>query len=302
MQLKSFSAMKKMTAESSGLYTLTDEDVACVQQILLDMMDEIDAFCRKHKLTYVMTGGCALGAVRHGGFIPWDDDIDICMPREDYDRFAKLFPAEQSERYHLQEIRSCEGYDLNFMKIRLKGTVFCELQDPEPEKAGVFIDVFPIEHVYSSKWKRTIQYLYTDGLQFICSCVRMRVKKKRLLEYAGESDASKIIRLKAAIGTLFSFRSFRSWLLMTERWSSRCRETDSPWISIPMGRGHFKGELYPADWFYPPKELDFSGHCYQFPAQIENYLERMYGDYRKLPPVEEREHHSVLKFHPGKAD
>lgn len=301
MGLKSFSAFKQMAAQSNRLYTLTDEDTRKVQQKLLDMMEDVDGFCSKNHLTYVMTGGCALGAVRHQGFIPWDDDIDICMPREDYDRFAREFAEYYAAKYHVQEIQSCQGYDLNFMKIRLKGTAFCELLDPEPEKAGIFIDIFPIEHVYMSPWKRTLQHLYSDGLQFICSCVRIRSKKARLLEYAEDKSVVRIIRLKAVLGTLFSFKSLRSWLLLTERFVSRCREKDSTLISIPVGRGHFKGELYPTDWFYPPKRMNFSGHDFACPAKTENYLEQMYGDYMTIPPEEKREHHSVLAFDLGEA-
>lgn len=301
MGLKSFSAFKQMAAESSRLYTLTEEDTRKVQQKLLDMMQDIDGFCTRNQLTYVMTGGCALGAIRHQGFIPWDDDIDICMPREDYDRFAREFSGEYTAKYYVQEIQTCPAYDLNFMKVRLKGTEFCELLDPEPEKAGIFIDIFPIEHVYMSSWKRSLQHLYSDGLQFICSCVRIRGKKERLLEYAQNKDIVKMIRLKAAIGTLFSFRTLRDWLLLTERFVSRCKEKDSSLISIPVGRGHFKGELYPTDWFYPPKRMDFAGHSFAFPAKTENYLKQMYGDYMSIPSKEEREHHSVLSFDLGKS-
>lgn len=296
MGLKSFSAFKKMAADSKELYTLTEEDTREVQKRLLAMMEDVDRFCTEKHLTYVMTGGCALGAVRHQGFIPWDDDIDICMPREDYDRFIHSFRKEYGQQYELQEIRSCEKYDLNFMKLRLKGTVFCELLDSEPEKAGIFIDIFPIEHVYTSTLRRTLQYLYSDGLQFICSCVRIRKKKERLLRYAEDPGVIRMIRLKSAIGFLFSFLSFRKWLLLTERMVSRCKETDSPDITVAVGRGHFKGELYPADWFYPPKRMRFEDHLFAFPAKTEKYLAHMYGDYMTIPPEEEREHHSVLAF------
>ena len=302
MGLKSFSAFKQMAAESNRLYTLTGEDTKKVQQKLLDMMEDVGAYCSSHHLTYVMTGGCALGAVRHQGFIPWDDDIDICMPREDYDRFAAAFAGAFEEKYEVQEIRSCQNYDLNFMKIRLKGTVFCELLDPEPEKAGIFIDIFPIEHVYMSSWKRSLQHLYSDGLQFICSCVRVHSKKAKLLEFAEDKSVIRMIRLKSAIGALFSFQSLRSWLLLTERFVSRCKEKDSSLISIPVGRGHFKGELYPTDWFYPPKRMDFAGHSFAFPAKTHNYLKQMYGDYMTIPPEEKREHHSVLAFDLGEAE
>ncbi len=269
-----------------------------MQQVLLGMMDDIDSFCRDTGLHYVMSGGCALGAVRYSGFIPWDDDIDLCMPRCDYDRFRELFLQQFADKYDVQEVRVCEYYDLNFTKIRLKGSVFREPLDPEPERAGIFIDLFPIENTANNALLRKMQQILSDGMQFICSCVRIHKKKELLLGLAGNAEGgTRVIRIKAAIGRCFSFISFRRWLLWTERVLSMCHNENSHYIAIPTGGKHFKGETYPRECFFPEERMDFAGHSYCRIHDIENYLQQMYGtDWMTPPPEDERQYHVLAAF------
>ncbi len=295
--LSTYSLFKNMTAGSDRVHTLTDEETREVQQILLVMMDDIHAVCRVNGFHYVLTGGGALGAVRHKGFIPWDDDLDVCLPRRDYDRFRQCMMEAYPEKYYIQEIHACPDYDLNFMKVRLVGTTFCEILDPEPEKAGVFIDVFSIENVRDGKLARKFQRLFSDGLQFICSCIRIRKKREKLYELAGNSgEAKSAIRRKSAIAVPFSIIPFRRWLIMTDRVISRCKNESSRDLAIPAGVRHFYGELCPRDWFFPEREADFAGRKYCIMAQAEKYLFQMYGDYMEIPPVEKRERHGLLEF------
>ena len=294
--LSTYSIFRHMAHNSEDIHMLTEEETQQVQQVLLRMMDDIHAFCKAHGLHYVMSGGCALGAVRHGGFIPWDDDIDICMPRKDYDHFRELFTKEFPEKYYVQEIRACDGYDLNFTKIRLVNSVFCEPLDPEPDKAGVFIDLFPIENTANHFLLRKLQQLMSDGMQFICSCIRIRKKKERLLNMVGDSiEATKAIRMKSWIALPFSVISFRRWLIWTERVLGMNHNETSDYIAIPTGGKHFKGETYPREWFFPERLIDFEGRQYYAMRGIENYLGQMYGaDWMTPPPPEKRERHAVL--------
>lgn len=301
-KLSTYSVFKKMVLNNESIHMLSQEEVDQVQNILLKMMDDIHRTCEEEDLTYVLSGGCALGAVRHGGFIPWDDDIDLCMPRKDYDRFRALFLKRHGDRYFVQEIRADERYDLNFMKVRLKGSVFLEFLDPEPEKAGIFIDIFPVENVSDNRALRQLQWLLSDGMQFICSCLRIRSKRARLLEMAKNSpEAAAAIRKKAAIALPFGVIPFRRWLLWTERILGRNKNEHTRYVSIPTGGKHFKGELYPREWLFPAKKLCFADREFCGMAQPECYLRQMYGDYTKLPPENERERHALLAFKlPGK--
>lgn len=301
--LETFGAFKNPADSAEECHTLSDGDVRKVQRVLLMMMDDIHTLCRRERLEYVITGGCALGAVRHGGFIPWDDDIDVSMPRADYDRFAELVTRAFPDKYDVQEIRADRTYDLNFMKLRLKGTCFREAFDPARGggRDGIFIDIFPIENVYDHALAQLWQGIRSDGLQFVCSCVRLRQKKDRLepLMRKGAPLAG-TLRFKTALGGAFGFMSFRSWLLLTERALSCCRDGKSRLIAIPVGRGHFRRERYPRTWFFRPKLKPFADRRYFFPAKTERYLRRLYGDYMKIPSESERERHSVAEFDLGK--
>lgn len=295
--LSTYSVFKHMVLHNQSIHMLSQKEVREVQQILLQMMDDIHNVCEEHHLHYVISGGCALGAIRHGGFIPWDDDMDICMPRRDYDRFRQCFVEHFPDKYYVQEVRACKGYDLNFMKVRLKGTDFCEFLDPEPEKAGIFIDIFSVENAADNRILRTIQWLLSDGMQFICSCLRIRRKRQRLLEMAGDDKgAVRAIRIKSVLAIPFRLIPFRRWLLWTDRILGMNKNEHTKYVSIPAGGKHFKGELYPRDWIFPEEEIEFEDRKYYAMARIECYLQQMYGDYMKIPPEEEREKHALLSF------
>lgn len=295
--LSTYTIFKRMAVQNPDMHLLSPEEVRAVQQVLLSMMDDIHAFCEAYHLTYAMCGGGAIGAVRHGGFIPWDDDIDLCMPRQDYDRFRDLFLREQSGKYYVQEIRISKGYDLNFMKVRLKNSTFCEPLDPEPEKAGVFIDILPVENVYANRVLRGIQWLLSDGLQFITSCVRIRKKRRRLLEMAGEyQEAVRAIRLKSLIALPFCILPFRAWLLLAEKALMMNHDHASALVSIPTGGKHFRGEIFRRETLFPAKLVPFAGRKYYSMGALDVYLTQRYGDYMTLPPEEEREQHALLSF------
>ncbi len=298
--LGTFNLLKNWASRTEGHYTLSGEDLRSVQRVLLMMMDDIHDLCVRERIEYVMTGGCAIGAVRHGGFIPWDDDIDVCMPRADYDRFADIVEKSFPGKYEVQEIRRDKGHGLNFMKLRLRGTKFREASEADRDEAGVFIDIFPIENVYDNAVSQLWQGIRSDGLQFICSCVRLSQMKDGLKVFADASGRlPAVLRFKLALGRIFGFMSLRSWLLLTERALSCCGDNASKRVAIPTGRGHFKGERYPRKWFFKPVLREFEGREYFFPARIKLYLSRLYGDYMKIPPREQRESHSVLEFDLG---
>ncbi len=295
--LETFGTFKRMLANNPSLTVLSGEDLLLVQKTLLSVMDDIHTVCRANDLTYFMSGGNALGAIRHGGFIPWDDDIDLYMPRSSYARFRDCMLRAFPEKYAVHEIHTNTVYDLSFMKVRLKGTVFLEALDEEMEEAGLFVDIFPMENVANGALLRKLQRVLSDGMLFVCSCVRIRKKKAKLLALAnGDARAEKAIRLKAAIALPFSFVSLRRWLLWTDRVLSMVKREDTAYVSVPSAPGHFMGELFPRAFFFPPTPLSFEGRNYDFLAQPLPFLEKKYGDYMTLPPEEEREHHVLLKF------
>lgn len=135
------------------------QSVKQVQQKILEVMKYIDALCRKHGITYYIMGGTALGAVRHGGFIPWDDDLDIFMTSSEYARFKSVFEAEQSPLFILQEWRTTPNY-LEYAKVRMNGTTFIEesFKDRKDLHQGIYVDIMILHKVPENQFLQKVVY------------------------------------------------------------------------------------------------------------------------------------------------
>jgi lipopolysaccharide cholinephosphotransferase len=231
--LETNALIRKLSVENDKLYALSEKDIRAVQKALLDMAKDFHTFCIKNGFGYFLCGGSALGAERHGGFIPWDEDLDIAMPRKDYDRFAAQFELEFGDKYHIQSIYQGGKYDLPFMKIRKKGTRFLELFEPEPEHAGLFVDIYPLENVPDFALWRIIHGSISDFLHLCCSCVRMRAKRERYFEYYDDPQILKIVKIKAFLGGCLGFFSLNRWCRMADGWASLCKNENSQKVSFP---------------------------------------------------------------------
>ena len=128
---------------------MTEKELLRVHELELVIAEEIKRLCTKHHISYFMIAGTLLGAVRHGGFIPWDEDMDFGMTRKNYDRFVRICQKElDSSRFFLQTMETDPGYTYAFAKIRLLGTVFTEALAKDSKAAnGIFVDIFPFDHV-----------------------------------------------------------------------------------------------------------------------------------------------------------
>lgn len=296
--LKTFQKLKKAAASNSRLKHLTDAELNALQGVLLEMLTDLDALCRRNGLCYLLTGGSALGAVRNKGFIPWDDDVDILMPRADYEKLAACVEKELSHKYWVQSLASGEKYDLNFLKFRKKGTLFVEIYDNEPENAGICIDVFPLDDTYDNPIASKLYGVVNEGLFLMASCVRMHQKKERLLQYTESPSLARSIRLKCAIGRLLnSRRNPQLWYRRCERWSKKILNPTSRYLAVSAGRGHYFGEHYLRSDLYPTKETPFEGHLFQIAQNPHAFLKTLYGEgYRQEHKEYERESHGLIRF------
>ena len=294
--LETNTLFRKLAIGNHKLRELSDEDVKAVQHILLDMLTDLDELCRKNGLSYFICGGTALGAVRHKGFIPWDEDIDISLPRKDYDKLAKLVKEQYADKYWVQNINDTRKYDLNFMKIRKKGTTYVEMFETEEDKAGVFIDIFPIENSYDNPLRRRIHGLWVEFLLLCASCVRISKKEKMLEEYFDQRKVKKVVKFKSFIGKCLSFYSVQKWCRIVENAASSCKKENTKYITIPSGRKHYFGEMYTRTSFFPPKEIEFEGRRFYTMSNPDEYLTKLFGDYMRVPKEEERERHSIVKL------
>lgn len=293
---------RKFAIGNDKLCELGDDKIKGIQAVLLEMLTDFDDLCRKNNLTYFLVGGSALGAVRHKGFIPWDEDLDIGMPREDYERFSEIFLKACSEKYWLQSIEQSKLYDLTFMKIRKKGTRYVELFETEPEHAGVFMDIYPLDNVPDNKIARFFHGMISDFLYLCCSCVRVHKKKNRFLEYLDDKRAIRLVKIKAFLGFCLSFFSLHKWCVIADKWSKKYKNNNSRLVSFPCGRKHYFGEICTRASFLPVKETVFEDKKFYIMNNPHEYLGGLYGDYMEIPDVWGRERHSVLELDLGESD
>ncbi len=261
--------------------TLTAEQLRKLQLIELEMLIEVDRICRLLDIKYNIIGGTLLGAVRHGGFIPWDDDADLAMLREDYEKFTAACKRElDNNRFYFQDASNTPGYRWGYGKLRRKGTIFLrENQEHMPYEQGVFIDIFPLDAVPDSYGKRKIMDIY-------CFCLR-----KILWSAVGRfSDKNLFVRMLYKLLYHIPFR----WIYKNLKWLiSQCAQINSAEVRILLMPSPSRECCYHRHWFESTKRLLFEGVELSGMDDYDGFLKWEFGDYMKMPPEEKRKVHPV---------
>lgn len=262
-----------------------DELLARIHKVSLYILLAFDKVCRENDLTYFLDSGTALGAVRHGGFIPWDDDVDVGMPRKDYERFLQIGQTALSDEFFIQTRETDSAYKRNAAKIRLKATVFQEFDDSPFKENGFFIDVFPFDNVPGNKFRAKFHII---KLALVCRVV-----------CSWESRKSAISRLHGAIRKIIKKIPQSFIAQMNEKYIKKCRKyenIDTGYVACHYwGMTYFglKARVFDIKKLLPVKEIQFEGYPVKIMQDADYYLKKMYGDYMSLPPESERHGHHL---------
>jgi len=262
-----------------------------LHESLLEILNFIDRFCSANNLKYYLIGGTALGARRHKGFIPWDDDLDIGMPRLDYEKFRKLMYKLDDRVYRIQDETTEPNYFLPFAKIRKQGTIFREYVSKDLYKDnGLFVDVFPIDTF--SKIDGKLNKLELKKAQLIKHELRFRYCKWYYKERFDMKEYSKAVISAIPYACYSRDDLFRK----LKKISVSQIDKSAKFAANIAGTNKICREIMPYDVFYPLKLIKFEGREYPCVNDIDTYLTNLYGDFMKLPPAEKRRTHEPLEL------
>lgn len=255
---------------------------------MLEALIEIDRICKIHDIDYWLDAGTLLGAVRHGGFIPWDDDIDICMTRNDFNRFLELAPDTLNEsKFFLQTPYTDSEYITSNIpcKFRVNNTFILENHEQEfdcykeESHHGLFVDIFPYDKYSSHKLIRYLERFLSIGYR-----LHVLTKYKNLPPF--KFWASRLTKP-------FTHFSFLEWYKQKQINYMEAKKEGyllGAGCETPFSRAYFSTKE-----IFPTKSILFEGHTFNAPNNIDEYLLKMFGtNYMTLPPIEERKSHGII--------
>ena len=266
-----------------------------LQLVELGILKDINRVCCEHGITYWLDSGTVLGARRHGGFIPWDDDIDLGMPRADYERFLEIAPSALGKSYRITSPRTDAHQAALFAKVMLAGTRFVTDETEEAGfEQGIFVDVFPYDAVCADAEAAKRQRRRCMTWQ---SMLYLYHSKHIVVPHAGVlgavergvcSVAHYVVRAVCSPARIF--REFNAAATVAN---------DDAAADALMISSYAAIEPYPRAMFLPPSEIVFEDSTFPAPADVEGYLEKLYGKtWNQLPPEGRRRNHApkVLEF------
>lgn len=260
-----------------------DELLAKIHKVSLYILLAFDKVCRENDLTYFLDSGTALGAVRHGGFIPWDDDVDVGMPRKDYERFLQIGQEKLPGDLFIQTRETDPAYKRHAAKLRLKGTILQEYEDFPYAQNGFFIDIFPFDNVPKNRYVAQIRIAVSRYIYYI---VRTKWSMK-----------SSPVAIRRIVG--FFIKKIPEFLIkwLDKKYIAFCRAYEDietgyvtcySWLMTQQ-----KTYIFKSDKIYPVRDISFEGHSVKIMNCPTYYLEILYGDYLTLPPESERHCHHL---------
>ncbi|MBC2179601.1 LicD family protein [Listeria booriae] len=267
---------------------LSAETLEQLKKIEVSILLDVAKVCEKHGLTYFLIGGTLLGAIRHGGFIPWDDDIDIAMPRNDFETFQKIAETELPKSLFLHYGTTDAEYYLPIIKIKKHGTVFEEESiSPSIKHKGIFIDIFPLDNA-----KRDTGFLFhMKGriLKQMRSILFLKINEKTTL-YTVAIWKKTLLRMLELVPTKLLFQ------LLTSYMQNDTNNSAAYYANYASKYGYQKQTMLKT--VYEPTAItEFEGYRFRIPGETDYFLRRVYGqNYMDLPPAEKRITHKPRRI------
>ena len=256
-----------------------------LQLVILSIAKDIDCLCRENGITYYLVGGSAIGAIRHQGFIPWDDDLDIIMDAENYERFISTCRQKlDKEKYFFQE--GGADWPLPFSKVKLRGTHLNEYEGSNNEDTnGIYVDIFKMDNVSNNSIVARWQYLC--GKLYLSYQLSIRTYK----------SASLNKRLLMALSFPLKYTPIRKWVL---KQTTKFNNIETDYYGFFFGRTRYHNSIVRKDLYGTPLYVKFEDAMLPVPQHYHEYLTHMFGDYMKLPPEEQRKGLHLINVDFGK--
>lgn len=263
------------------MIAIDDLTLRKIQMVQLEMLQEVDRICKKCNIHYNIIAGTLLGAVRNGGYIPWDDDADVAMLRSEYEKFRQACKKElDTSRFVFQDHRNTKGYRWGYGKLRRKDTLFLrEHQEHMPYMQGIFIDIFPLDSVPDNYFLRSVK-------NFECFCVRKLLWSR--VGKVAEKNAFRR-RLYALLDNIPEEKIFHYYRGMVAR-AAKKKTRMVRILTFPTPNSEYG---YYRSWYENSADISFEGILFPGICDHDSYLSFKFGNYMELPPVEKRKVHPV---------
>jgi len=257
-----------------------------VQQIMLVTMIKIDQIARKYNIKYVLSAGTLLGCIRHHGFIPWDDDLDIALLRKDYNKLRRACKCELESNLFWQDSKSENKYPLDFAKVKNLNTLYIERSFISLDiNHGIFIDIFPMDNTFPK----------LNRLQGLAVIALQQLKKEKLGMKLKPNNWYEKMLQKPIIKNLMWIVPFPLLNFLINFCSQIFNFFPTNYVNI-ISHGGRHVPVYNRRDFCDVIEGDFENQNFFIPKEFHQYLTRRYGDYMKLPPKDKRKpNHNIIK-------
>lgn len=264
-------------------YYLSSEELRAVQMVELELLCEVDRICRKCNITYRIISGTLIGAVRHKGFIPWDDDADVGFLRCEYEQFREACKTElDTSRFYFQDHTVTPGYRWGYGKLRRKNTSFVRLgQEHMPYEQGIFIDLMPFDNIPDNYLLRCVH------------CFRSFLYRKCFWSEVGKYTSRGFLRFVYVLLNKITAKALYSGY---DRFVERGNKKQTKRIRIIAFPVPSKEHGYLREWWTNTTEIVFEAHSFITVAKWHDYLTFKYKDYMRLPPEDKRKIHPVSEL------